>query len=41
MHDSGDKSQKRQDNIDPEMFAEPHLKKYADGRADDGGDDSD
>lgn len=36
MDDAGNITAKRQKNIQPEMQAEPDLKKYADGREEDG-----
>ncbi len=36
VDDAGNITAKRQKNIQPEMQAEPDLKKYADGREEDG-----
>lgn len=41
VNDAGNIAAECQENVDPEMQAEPDLKKNADGREDDGDQDTD
>src|SRR5690606_33529791 len=41
MHDTGNVAEDGEDDVDPEMLAEPHLKKHAKRRQDDREDDAD